>query len=375
MNTTPKYVAATPNLNSSAELLSPFQIRDVKLENRIVVSPMCQFCGKDGFPNEWHLIHLASRAIGGAGMVFVEATAVAREGRITPGDLGLWDDAHIAPMQEIAQAITRYGSVPAIQLAHAGRKSSRYEPWNGSHPLPDGEAWRIIAPSAVTFDEKGALVPEEMTLQEIDDLVTAFEKAAKRAVDAGFKVIELHGAHGYLLHQFLSPVSNRRNDAYGGTLEGRMRLVLRIVERVRAAIPDGMPLFARISATDWIEDEPSWDVPQSVELAKRLKALGVDLIDVSSGGLSLSQKITIGPNYQVGFAHQVRHEANVMTSAVGLITEPEQADQVLREGNADLVFIGRAFLRNPYWGLGAQEKLKGEASWPKQYGRHALRRR
>jgi 2,4-dienoyl-CoA reductase-like NADH-dependent reductase (Old Yellow Enzyme family) len=354
-------------------LLTPIGIRGVKLRSRIVLSPMCQYSSFEGLADDWHLVHLGSRAVGGAALVFTEATSVAREGRITPGDLGLWHDAHMEPLRRIVQVIEQRGAVPGIQLAHAGRKASKQAPWRGSLPLASNEgAWPIVGASPLPFDNK-AQTPIELSSTDIDGVVAAFETAAQRAVAIGFKVIEVHAAHGYLLHQFLSPISNHRCDEYGGSLDNRMRLLLRVVERVRAVTPDRQPLFVRISATDWIEGEPAWDLDQSVALAHRLKAAGVDLIDVSSSGSSPRQKVVLGPGYQVPFARRIRADAHIMTGAVGLITEPRQANDVIARGDADLVFVGRAFLRNPYWGLIAQEELAGDAPWPEQYG-YAVRR-
>jgi 2,4-dienoyl-CoA reductase-like NADH-dependent reductase (Old Yellow Enzyme family) len=360
-------VASAPNL------LAPLTIRAVTLRNRIVLSPMCQYSSFEGLANDWHMVHLGSRAIGGASLVFAEATAVAREGRITPGDLGLWDDAHMEPLRRIVHFVEQHGAVPGIQLAHAGRKAAKHAPWRGSVPLRAEEgAWPVLSASPIPFDDK-AQTPLEMSLAAIDGVVAVFETAARRAVALGFKVIEVHAAHGYLLHQFLSPISNHRRDAYGGSLENRMRLLLRIVERIRATIPEAMPLFVRISASDWINDEPAWDLDQSVALAGKLKALGVDLIDVSSAGSAPRQKVVLGPGYQVPFARRIRAEAQIMTGAVGLITESSQANDIITRGDADLVLIGRAFLRNPYWGLTAQEELAADAPWPEQYG-YAVRR-
>jgi 2,4-dienoyl-CoA reductase-like NADH-dependent reductase (Old Yellow Enzyme family) len=354
-------------------LLTPIGIRGVKLRSRIVLSPMCQYSSFEGLADDWHLVHLGSRAVGGAALVFTEATSVAREGRITPGDLGLWHDAHMEPLRRIVQVIEQRGAVPGIQLAHAGRKASKQAPWRGSLPLASNEgAWPIVGASPLPFDNK-AQTPIELSSTDIDGVVAAFETAAQRAVAIGFKVIEVHAAHGYLLHQFLSPISNHRRDDYGGSLDNRMRLLLRVVERIRAVTPDRQPLFVRISATDWIEGEPAWDLDQSVALARQLKAAGVDLIDVSSSGSSPRQKVVLGPGYQVPFARRIRADAHIMTGAVGLITEPRQANDVIARGDADLVFVGRAFLRNPYWGLIAQEELAGDAPWPEQYG-YAVRR-
>jgi 2,4-dienoyl-CoA reductase-like NADH-dependent reductase (Old Yellow Enzyme family) len=354
-------------------LLTPIDIRAVHLRNRIAVSPMCQYSSFEGLANDWHLVHLGARAVGGAALVFAEATSVAREGRITPGDLGLWDDAHMEPLARVVRFIEQHNAVPGIQLAHAGRKAAKHPPWRGSLPLTASEdTWPLVGASPLPFDDK-AQTPVELTRAGIDAVVAAFEAAARRAVAVGFKVIEVHSAHGYLVHQFLSPISNHRDDDYGGTLDNRMRLLLRVVERLRAVMPERMPLFVRISATDWIEGEPAWDLDQSVVLARRLKALGVDLIDVSSSGSSPRQKVVMGKGYQVPFARRIRAEAQIMTGAVGLITEAQQANDIVARGDADLVLIGRAFLRNPYWGLTAQEELSAAAPWPDQYG-YAVKR-
>jgi 2,4-dienoyl-CoA reductase-like NADH-dependent reductase (Old Yellow Enzyme family) len=350
-----------------AALLAPLTIRGVTLRNRIALPPMCQYSASEGMANDWHLVHLGSRAIGGAALVIAEATAVARDGRITPGDLGLWSDDHIAPLARIVQFIESHGAVPGIQLAHAGRKGTKAAPWLGGNWLTPAEGgWPVMSASAVPFDN--APVPAALDKAGIDEVVAQFEAAAQRAVAAGFKVIEVHSAHGYLIHQFLSPISNRRDDDYGGSFENRTRLLVRIATSIRAAIPAEVPLFVRISATDWLEGEPSWDIEQSVALARLLKAAGVDLIDVSSGGSALRQKPALGKGYQVPFARRIRVESGIMTGAVGLITEAQHANEVIADGSADLVFVGRAFLREAYWGLHAVKALGGEPSWPKQYG-------
>src|SRR5262245_52079313 len=362
-----------PETSAQPDLLTPIRIRGVALRSRIAVSPMCQYSSFEGLANDWHLVHLGARAVGGAALVFAEATAVAREGRITPGDLGLWDDAHMEPLARIVRFIEQHRAVPGIQLAHAGRKAAKHAPWRGSLPLTPGEgAWPVVSASPLPFDDK-AQTPLGLTQAAIDGVVDAFAAAAQRAVAVGFKVIEVHSAHGYLLHQFLSPISNHRTDDYGGSLENRMRLLLRVAERMRAVIPDAMPLFVRISAIDWIDGEPAWDLDQSVMLARRLKVLGVDLIDVSSSGSSPRQKVVLGKGYQVPFARRIRVEALIMTGAVGLITEAQQANDIVTRGDADLALIGRAFLRNPYWGLTAQEELSAAAPWPDQYG-YAVKR-
>lgn len=360
-------------MQENSGLLSPITLRGVTLPSRIVLSPMCQFSCTDGLANEWHILHLGSRAVGGAALVFTEATAVASEGRISPGDLGIWDDVHIDALKPVADTIARYGAVPGIQLAHAGRKAARNVPWAGNNPMTAEQgAWPIVGPSPVAFED-GGQTPNSLDELGINRIVEDFEQAALRAIAAGFRVIELHGAHGYLLHQFLSPVSNRRDDAYGGNLENRMRMPLRIVKRVRSVIPDDMPLVVRISATDWIDDEPSWTLDQAVEFARHLKMAGVDLVDASSGGLSLKQKLAIGPEYQVPFARRIRRETGILTSAVGLLTDPVAADAVIARGDADLIFVGRAFLENPYWGVAAHKMLGSQAPRPKPYGPHALR--
>ena len=355
------------------DLLSPLTIRGVTFRNRIVMSPMCQYCARDGFADEWHLVHLGSRAVGGVALVFVEATAVAPDGRISTGDLGIWTDEHVEPLACIARFLHRQGAVAGIQLAHAGRKASCDLAWKGGDRLRTREegGWPVVAPSEVPFDE-GDPPPLALDLAGIDGIVSAFEAAAKRALAAGFKVIEIHAAHGYLLHEFLSPISNRRTDEYGGSLENRMRLLLRVAERLRAIMPDELPLFTRISATDWTEG--GWDIEQSVELAKRLKVIGVDLIDVSSGGMVPHARIPVAKGYQVPFARRIRDEADIRTGAVGMITEPQHADEIITGGDANMVFIARELLREPYWALKAQYVLGEEPAWPTPYG-YAVKRR
>lgn len=349
-------------------LFTPLTLRSVTLRNRIGVSPMCQYSAEGGFANDWHLVHLGSRALGGAGLVIVEATAVTPEGRITPGDLGLWDDRHVEKLRPIARFIEEQGAVPAIQLGHAGRKASTRRPWEGGGPiLPDEPGgWQTVAPSPVPFAE-GYPAPRALSLDEIRSVVEAFAAAARRALDAGFKIVEIHGAHGYLIHQFLSPVSNRRNDAYGGSFEGRIRLLVEVVEAVRAVWPAELPLFVRLSATDWLS-EGGWDLDQTVDLAKVLAARGVDLIDASSGGNVADAQIPLAPGYQVPFAERIRKEAGIATSAVGLITEPAQAEAILAEEKADLILLARELLRNPYWPLWAAKELGAPLPyWPVQY--------
>ncbi len=355
------------------DLLSPLTIRGITLRNRIVMSPMCQYVATDGVANDWHLVHLGSRAVGGVALVMVEATAVTWDGRISPGDLGIWSEQHIEPLARIARFVHSQGAVAAIQLAHAGRKASCQPPWLGGASLKTLAAggWPVVGPSPIPFDE-GDPVPTPLDEAGIEEIVIAFEAAAQRALVAGFRVIEIHAAHGYLLHEFLSPLSNRRTDRYGGSLENRMRLVLRVAERLRQKIPAELPLFVRISATDWADG--GWDIEQSVILARHLKDLGVDLIDVSSGALVPKARIPVSKGYQVSLAQKIRDEANIMTGAVGLITESGHADEIVTGGDADLVFIGRELLREPYWALKAQHELDTEPSWPTPYG-YAVKRR
>jgi len=346
-------------------LFTPLSIRGITLRNRIMVSPMCQYSSTDGSATDWHLVHLGSRAVGGAALVSTEATAVTAEGRISARDLGIWKDEHIEGLQRIARFITEQGAVPGIQLAHAGRKASVEVPWEGGGPSPrDKGGWVPAAPSPLPFAE-GYPAPRELTGQGIDDVVAAFVAAAKRALAAGFQVIELHMAHGYLVHEFLSPLSNARRDDYGGSLENRTRLSRRIASAVRAVWPDRLPLFTRVSSTDWVEG--GWDINQSVELARMLKKEGVDLIDCSSGGNVKDAQIPMGPGYQTGFAERVRREAALPTGALGLITSAQQADHILRTGQADLIVMARQLLRDPYWPLRAAAELKAQVPWPNQY--------
>ncbi|HEV8050849.1 MAG TPA: NADH:flavin oxidoreductase/NADH oxidase [Parachlamydiaceae bacterium] len=349
------------------DLLSPLTIRGITLRNRIVVSPMCQYCSKDGFADDWHLVHLGSRAVGGASLIFTEATAVTAQGRISGGDLGIWKDEHIETLGRIAAFIHRMGAVSGIQLAHAGRKGSCLTPWEGRGKLIDKAkgGWTIVAPSPIPFNP-GDPAPEELSIEGIKEVVAAFIEAAKRALKAGFKVIEVHAAHGYLLHSFLSPISNQRKDQYGGCFENRIRILLELVAELRKTLPNEMPLFVRISATDWIDG--GWDIEQSVKLSEALKGMGVDLIDTSSGGMSPHADIPIGPGYQVPFARRIRHECSIMTGAVGLITEPGQANDVIMSGSSDLVFLAREMLRNPYFALEAEHALNQVPGWPLQYG-------
>lgn len=354
------------------DLLSPLTIRGVTLRNRIVMSPMCQYVAHEGFADDWHLVHLGSRASGGVSLVMVEATAVTRDGRITPGDLGIWTDEHIEPLARIVRFVESQGAVPGIQLAHAGRKASCDLPWKGGAGLsPETGGWTVVGPSAIAFDA-GNPVPVALDEAGIAGIVEAFAAATRRSLQAGFRVIEIHSAHGYLLHEFLSPLSNQRTDHYGGSLENRMRLPLQVAERVRGLVPAELPVFVRISATDWAEG--GWDADQSVVFARRLKELGIDLIDVSSGGLVPKARIPVGKGYQIPFARKLRDEAGIMTGAVGLITETQHANEIVTSGDADLVFIARELLREPYWALQAQQELGVEPSWPISYG-YAVKRR
>jgi 2,4-dienoyl-CoA reductase-like NADH-dependent reductase (Old Yellow Enzyme family) len=349
-----------------SSLFSAFSLRGVEFRNRVFVAPMCQYSSRDGLPNDWHMVHLGSRAVGGAGLVCVEATGVSPEGRISPGDTGLWSEAHTRAFEPIAAFVKSQGARAAVQLAHAGRKASTDVPWRGGKPLSESEGgWQTLAPSAVPFGELPA--PKEMTREEIEAVTRQFARATRRALEAGFEVVELHMAHGYLLHEFLSPLSNRREDEFGGSLENRARFPLMVAEAVRGVWPERLPLFARISATDWVEG--GWDLEQSVEFSRRLKEKGVDLVDCSSGGLVPGARIAVAPGYQVPFAERIRREANVATGAVGLITEPEQAEEIIAKGQADVVFLARAELRDPYWPLHAARRLGAEAPWPVQYGR------
>ena len=350
-------------------LFSEFRLRDVAYANRIGVSPMCQYSCEDGYANDWHFAHLAARAVGGAGLVFTEAAAVAPEGRISPQDLGVWSEKHFEPLERIARFVKAQGATPGVQLAHAGRKASVYRPWSGQGSVPESDGgWRAVGPSALSFG-KGYSTPQELTVEGIQTLQRAFASAAERASAAGFRTIEVHAAHGYLLHQFLSPLSNRRRDAYGGSFDNRTRFLRDCVAAVRSAVPDSLPLFVRISATDWTDG--GWDIEQSIELSRRLKDLGVDAIDCSSGGNVEGAKIPVGPGYQVPFAQRIRREAGIATAAVGMITGPAQADQILRNGEADMVLIAREFLRDPYWPLSAARTLGESMSWPAQYLRAA----
>lgn len=348
-----------------SHLFTPLTLRGVTFRNRIFVSPMCQYSSVEGIPNEWHLVHLGSRAVGGAALVIVEASAVAPEGRITDWDSGIWSDAQAEAFRPIVDFTHAHGAVAGIQLAHAGRKASSDKPWTGGKPILDGpHSWTPVAPSAIPFND-GWPVPHALSLEEIDGVVDDFVAAARRSLRAGFRVAEIHAAHGYLLHEFLSPLCNAREDEYGGSLENRMRLTRRVAGAVRAVWPEDLPLFVRISASDWAEG--GWDLEQSVELAKHLKASGVDLIDCSSGGAVPSAKVELGPGYQVPFARAIREQAKIATGAVGLITEAHQAEEIVASGAADAVLLARELLRDPYWPLHAAKTLGDDVEWPSQY--------
>ncbi|MHB8534776.1 MAG: NADH:flavin oxidoreductase/NADH oxidase [Sulfuricaulis sp.] len=350
-----------------AILFSSFRIRELSFRNRIFVSPMCQYSSVDGVPNDWHLVHLGSRAVGGAALVMVEASGVSPEGRISPYDMGIWSPAQHDAFRPIARFIKEQGAVPGIQLAHAGRKASTDVPWRGGGPLtPDRGAWQPQAPSALPFTAAHA-VPHALTAPEIDVVVRQFAEAAQRSLSAGFETIEIHMAHGYLLHEFLSPLSNRRTDEYGGGLENRARLPLAVARAVREVWPAHLPVFVRISASDWVEG--GWDLDQSIRLAQWLKDTGIDLIDCSSGGLTADARIPAGAGFQVPFAAAIRAQAGIATGAVGLIADPFQAEQIVATGQADVVLMAREFLRDPYWPLHAAQRLKVDLTWPQQYQR------
>jgi 2,4-dienoyl-CoA reductase-like NADH-dependent reductase (Old Yellow Enzyme family) len=346
-------------------LFQPLTQRGITFRNRIAVSPMCQYSSEDGFATDWHLVHLGSRAVGGAALVMMEATAVEARGRISPFDQGIWKDEHIEFLTRIAAFLKQFGAVAGIQLAHAGRKASVRRPWEGGAAIPAAEGgWQTVAPSATPFRPADP-VPAELSKSEIHAMVDGFVAAARRALQAGFQLVELHGAHGYLMHQFLSPLSNHRTDEYGGAFENRIRFALETIEAVRAAWPQELPLWLRISATDWVKG--GWSIEDSIALARRAKPMGVDLIDCSSGGASLEQKIPMAPGYQVPFAERIRAEAGIPTGAVGLITNPEQAEHIIGSGQADMVLLAREFLRDPYFPLHAAGALGAELDPPAQY--------
>lgn len=350
-------------------LLSPLSLRGTEIRNRAWVSPMCQYSSAHGMPADWHLVHLGQFATGGAGLVMTEASAVTVDGRISPDDAGIWSDEHAARWERIATFVRAQGATVGMQLAHAGRKSSTYAPWRGRGSVPpDQGGWGAVAPSAVAFD--GYAVPRALSTDEVREVVEAFADAADRALGAGFEVLELHAAHGYLLHQFLSPLANRRDDAYGGSFDNRTRLLLETVDAVRDRVPDATPLLVRLSATDWADG--GWDVDQSVELARLLRAHGVDLVDVSSGGAVPGVQIPVGPGYQVPFARRLRAETGIATGAVGMIADAKQAEDVLADGSADAVLMARALLRDPHWTLRAGTELGDDVDavpWPDQYVR------
>jgi 2,4-dienoyl-CoA reductase-like NADH-dependent reductase (Old Yellow Enzyme family) len=346
-------------------LFEPLTLRSVTFPNRLFVSPMCQYSSENGMPNDWHLVHLGSRAVGGAGLVIVEASAVSPEGRITAWDSGIWSEAHADAYRRIVDFIHAQGSIAGIQIAHAGRKASTEAPWRGGRAIVAGpHSWTTLAPSAIPFlpDDPP---PHALTAAEIDDVVAQFARATELALRAGFRVVEIHAAHGYLLHEFLSPLCNARHDDYGGSLENRMRLLLRVAEACRRAWPADLPLLVRISATDWVDG--GWDLEQSIVLARHLRERGVDLIDCSSGGAVPGAKIPAGAGYQVPFARAIRAEAKIATGAVGLITTAHHAEAILREGNADAILLARQFLRDPYFPIHAAKELGVDVKWPDQY--------
>jgi len=350
----------------TSKLFSPLQLRSVTFPHRVFVSPMCQYSSEDGLPNDWHLVHLGSRAVGGASLVCVEASGVTPEGRITPWDAGIWSERHAKAWAPIAAFIRAQGAVPAIQLAHAGRKASTNKPWLGGKPLPANEgAWTTLGPSAIPFGHYPP--PRAMTREEIGKTIEDFHRAAGHALAAGFDVVEIHGAHGYLLHEFCSPLSNQRTDDYGGSLENRMRFPLQVARAVREAWPQDKPVFYRISATDWADG--GWDLPQSIALCRELKAIGIDLIDCSSGGNVHDAKIPVGPGYQVPLAEGIRKAVDMPVGAVGLIADATQAEQIVSLGQADAVFLARAELRDPYWPRHAAKALGVSLEWPDQYKR------
>jgi len=349
-------------------LFEPLTIRGITLRNRIGVSPMCMYSYSDGLSNDWQVIHLGARAAGGAGLVIAEATAVEADGRITPYDAGLWSDEQIEPLARVTRAVKENGAVAGIQIAHAGRKAASKRPWNagkaGQPDVPSG--WQVVGPSPIAFSEDYGL-PHELSVSEIHDVQGAFRSAAQRALAAGFEWLELHAAHGYLLHSFYSPLSNRRTDEYGGSFENRIRFLLETIRAIRPVWPERLPLTTRISGTDWLEG--GWSVAESVELARRLKAEGVDLIDCSSGGNASQASVPVGAGYQVPISESVRHGADILTAAVGLITTPAQADEIIRNSRADVVLLGREMLRDPYWALHAAQVLKQPIPVPVQYQR------
>lgn len=350
-------------------LFSPLKIRDLEFRNRIFVSPMCQYSAIEGVPQPWHMVHLGSRAVGGAALVMAEATSVSPVGRISPADTGIWNQEQVTAWKPIVKFIRDQGAVPAIQLAHAGRKASTAAPWNGDGAIdPSQGGWETIAPSPIAFNNEYT-TPREIAASEIPKLVEEFTAAARRSLEAGFQVAELHMAHGYLMHEFLSPLSNQRKDDYGGSLENRMRFPLAVARAVRAVWPENLPVFARISATDWVQG--GWDIEQSVAFARELKKIGIDLVDSSSGGTTPDAKIPVAPGYQVPLAERIRKESGIMTGAVGMITRAEHAEEILANGRADVIFLARELLRDPYWPLHVAPALRAKGPWPVQYDRAA----
>ncbi len=348
-------------------LFSPFQIKSITLKNRIVVSPMCQYSSEDGFANDWHLVHLGSRAVGGAALIIQEATAVSEEGRISPSDAGIWKDAHIGKWKAITAFIKKQNAVPGIQLAHAGRKASTAAPWNGGRQIAvEAGGWQGVSASPLEFHE-GEIAPSELDKAGIQKVITDFAAAARRAVEAGYEIAEIHAAHGYLIHQFLSPLCNKRTDEYGGSFENRIRLLLEVIEAIQKVWPHDLPLFVRISATDYADG--GWDLEQSSKLSALLKTKGVDLMDCSSGGIIPGVKITTGPGYQVPFAEQIKKETGIHTGAVGMITTAQQAEEILQKAQADLIIMAREFLRDPYFAIHAAAELGDQVTWPAQYER------
>jgi 2,4-dienoyl-CoA reductase-like NADH-dependent reductase (Old Yellow Enzyme family) len=348
-------------------LFSPLTLKSITLKNRLVVSPMCQYSCEDGFANDWHLVHLGSRAVGGAALIMQEATAVTADGRISYGDLGIWKDVHIEPLQRITRFIETNGAVPGIQLAHAGRKASADLPWNGGGQIKEGKGhWQTVAPSAIPFHETD-IPPREMSIAEIEAMVQAFKDAAARALKAGYKVLEIHAAHGYLINEFLSPLTNQRTDVFGGSFENRCRFLLQIIDAIQTVWPSTLPVFVRISASDWATG--GWTIEDSVKLAALLQGKDIDLIDCSSGGAVPDAKITAAPGYQVPFAAAVKKQTGMLTGAVGIITHAQQAEDILQQQQADLIIIAREFLRDPYFALHAAKQLGDDIEWPKQYAR------
>lgn len=354
-------------MRETAKLFTPLKIKSVEIKNRITVSSMCMYSSIEGYANNWHLVHLGSRAVGGAGLVMTEATAVSPEGRISPDDLGIWKDEHIPKLKEIADFVEGQDSCLGIQLAHAGRKASNLSPWKGRKNIPPADGgWQTVAPNDLKFSESDTL-PKALDKAGIQKVIDDFKSAAQRALQAGFKVAEIHAAHGYLIHQFLSPLSNKRNDEYGGSFENRIRLLMEITDAINEVWPKTLPLFMRISASDWVDG--GWDLEQTVELAKLLKTKGVDLIDCSSGGLLPDVKIPVEKGYQVHFAEKIKKETGMMTGAVGLITKANEAEEILQQNRADLILIAREMLRNPYFPMYAAHELNYDLKWPNQYER------